>query len=266
MKRREFLKNSLLASSFLGLSCTSTPTGTAKASHQKREYYELRVYRLKEGGDRSLLDGYLQNAAIPAWNRLGISPVGVFTEKEPKEAAAVWVLIPYPTVEHFATASIKMSADPAYLSAGLQYLQTTKEKPGFERINSQFFIAFAEIPKIELPAYCREKRERMFEIRTYESYSEVKGQKKVDMFNNGEIQVMRDVGLGPIFYGQAIVGQDLPHLTYMLSAENDAAHKEHWGVFGKDPRWDKMKNDTQYADTVSRIRNWFLVPAPYSQI
>ena len=266
MKRREFLKNSLLASGFLGLSCTSTPTGSAKASPLKREYYELRVYRLKEGSDRSLLDGYLQNAAIPAWNRLGISPVGAFVEKEPKDGPAVWVLIPYPTAEHFATAASKLNADAGYLSAGAQYLQTTKEKPGFERINSQFFIAFAGIPKIELPPYCREKRERMFEIRTYESYSEAKGQKKVDMFNNGEIQVMREVGLGPVFYGQALVGQDLPHLTYMLSAENDAAHKEHWGKFGKDPRWDKMKNDPQYADTVSRIRNWFLVPTPYSQI
>ena len=86
------------------------------------------------------------------------------------------------------------------------------------------------------------------------------------MFDDGEIQVMRDVGLGPVFFGQALVGQELPHLTYMLSAENDAAHKEHWGKFGKDPRWDKMKNDPQYADTVSRIRNWFLVPTPYSQI
>src|SRR5678815_2376483 len=115
MKRREFLKNSLLASSFLGLSCSSMQTDVAKGSLKKQEYYELRVYRLKEGADRSLLDGYLQNAAIPAWNRLGISPVGVFVEKEPKEGPAVWVLIPYPTAEHFATASSKFNGDAAYL-------------------------------------------------------------------------------------------------------------------------------------------------------
>ena len=83
--------------------------------------------------------------------------------------------IPYPTAEHFATASSKLNADPAYLSAGAQYLQTTKEKPGFERINSQFFIAFAGIPKIELPPYCREKRERMFEIRTYRKLQRSQG-------------------------------------------------------------------------------------------
>ena len=266
MQRRQFLKNSILASGFLGLSCASTPSGSGKTAQKSREYYELRIYRLKEGGDRSLLDGYLQDAAIPAWNRLGISPVGAFVEKEPKDGPAVWVLIPYPTIEQFANAGARLAADPIYQAAGSHYLQTVKDKPGFERIESQFFIAFAGIPRIELPPYCREKRARLFEIRTYESYSELKALKKIDMFNNGEIQVMRETGLGPIFYGQALVGQSLPHLTYMLSGENDTAHKEHWGVFGKDPRWDKMKNDPQYADTVSRIRNWFVVPTPYSQI
>jgi hypothetical protein len=56
-----------------------------------------------------------------------------------------------------------------------------------------------------------------FEVRTYESYSEAKAQKKVDMFNNGEIEIMRDVQLGPIFFGQALIGSNLPHITYMLS-------------------------------------------------
>jgi hypothetical protein len=160
----------------------------------------------------------------------------------------------------------RLQADPVYRAAAASYLATAKDKPAFDRIDSQFFIAFSGIPKLEIPAYSREKRARLFELRTYESYSEAKGQKKVDMFDNGEIQVMRDTGLGPVFFGQALIGDDLPHLTYMLSAENEAAHKDHWAVFGKDPRWDQMKNDPQYADTVSKIRNWFLFPTAYSQI
>ena len=36
---------------------------------------------------------YLENAALPAWNRLGIKPVGAFTERDSKEAPAVYVLI-----------------------------------------------------------------------------------------------------------------------------------------------------------------------------
>ena len=77
---------------------------------------------------------------------------------------------------------------------------------------------------------------------------------------------MRSVGLGPIFFGQALIGPNLPHLTYMLSAESQDAHKNHWGAFGKHPVWNKLKNDPQYADTVSKITNRFLIPTPYSQI
>jgi len=106
----------------------------------------------------------------------------------------------------------------------------------------------------------------MFELRTYESYSESKAAKKVEMFNAGEVETMHEVGLAPIFFGQALIGSNLPHLTYMLSAENEEAHKQHWGAFGKHPVWMKLRDDPQYADTVSKITNWFLLPTTYSQI
>jgi hypothetical protein len=178
----------------------------------------------------------------------------------------VWVLRTFPSLEVFAQATARMSADPEYQKAGAEYLNSPKSNPAFERIDSWLMLAFAGLPKIELPAYCQEKKARMFELRTYESFSELKAIKKVEMFNAGEIDTMREVGLGPIFYGQAIIGSNLPHLTYMVSAENRDAHKKHWGAFGAHPTWDKLKNDPQYADTVSKIYNRFLVPTAYSQI
>ena len=153
------------------------------------------------------------------------------------------------------------------LDQGAQdYLQSPKTNPGFERIDSWLMLAFAGMPKLEQPDYSRDKKSRLFELRTYESHSEVKAVKKVEMFNSGEIELMRQVGLGPIFYGQALIGRDLPHLTYMLSAESEEAHKKHWDAFGKHPTWSKMKDDPQYADTVSKIANHFLIPTAYSQV
>jgi hypothetical protein len=127
-------------------------------------------------------------------------------------------------------------------------------------------VAFAGMPKLELPAYCRDKKPRLFELRTYESYSEAKAQKKVDMFNAGEIDTMREVGLAPIFYGQTLVGRDLPHLMYITSGENPDIHQQHWDAFGKHPVWTKLKGDPQYADTVSKSTKRFLVPTAYSQV
>ena len=276
MKRREFLKTSVTVSTLAGLSTASLGVSAAEsAGGAGREYYELRAYRLKNGASHELLDNYLEKAAIPAWNRLGIKPVGVFVQQERtgapagtevRDPSSVLVLIPYPSLESFASAGSRLNQDAEYLKAGAEYLQTPKSNPAFERIDSWLMLAFAGMPKLELAAYSREKKARMFEIRTYESYREVKALKKVEMFNSGEIDTMREVGLAPVFYGQALTGRDLPHLTYMLSAEDEEAHKKHWTAFGGHPVWNKLKNDPQYADTVSKISNRFLVPTAYSQI
>lgn len=260
MKRREFLSASIAAAALAKVSAF------AAAPASKQEYYELRAYRLNSSGDHELLDGYLEKAAIPALNRLGSSPVGAFVKAEPKNDPVVYLLIPFESLDAFAKSTTALPADSQYLSAGKEYLQTAKAKPGFVRIDSWLLRAFAGMPKLDLPAYSKEKKDRIFEIRTYESYSEAKALKKVDMFNSGEIEVMHEVGLGPIFFGQALTGPNLPHLTYMLSAENEDEHKKHWGKFGSHPTWDKMKSDPQYADTVSKIYNFILKPLPCSQI
>jgi len=266
MKRREFLKTSIAASSVAALGSASLSAVAAEPTSSNREYYELRIYHLKTGAKCDLLEGYLEKAAIPAWNQLGITPVGVFKEKEPKDAPAIYVLIPYPSLDSMTKAISRFGTLSGLDSVSQQYLDSPKATPGFDRIDSWLMLAFAGMPKLEQPVYSREKKDRMFEIRTYESHSEIKALKKVEMFNSGEIDVMREVGLGPIFYGQALLGSSLPHLTYMLSAENEAAHKKHWDAFGKHPVWDKLKNDPKYADTVSNIRNHFLIPTPYSQV
>jgi hypothetical protein len=266
MKRREFLKTSITASTVAGLGTASLSAIAAEPTSSNREYYELRIYRLKNGAKSDLLDGYLEKAAIPTWNQFGIKPIGAFKEKEPKDAPAIYVLIPYPSLDSIAKSISRFSTLSGLDSGSQQYLNSPKDSPGFDRIDSWLMLAFAGMPKLEQPAYSREKKERMFEIRTYESHSEVKALKKVEMFNSGEIDVMREVGLGPIFYGQALLGASLPHLTYMLSAENEEAHKKHWEAFGKHPVWKKLKDDPQYADTVSNIRNHYLIPTPYSQL
>lgn len=266
MQRREFLRTSLTASTLAGLGTAGLTLSAQGASDAEREYYELRVYRLKAGASSERLDGYLEHAAIPAWNRLGIKPVGVFTEKEPKDAPAVYVLIPYASPGVFAEAATKLLADPELQKAAANYLQAPKDNPAFDRIDSWFMLAFAGMPKLEQPAYSLERKPRIFEMRTYESHSELKALKKVEMFNSGEIELMRQVNLGPIFYGQVLVGANLPHLTYMLSAEDEQSHKKHFETFGKSPVWKKMSGDPQYADTVSKISTHILVPAAYSQI
>jgi hypothetical protein len=264
MKRRDFIKSSLTVSALAGAASAAL---TAAPAAKGQEYYELRAYRFKAGADHTLLDNFLEKAAIPGLNRLGFRPIGVFTEMEIKDnTPTVYVLIPYPSLEAFGTAWARLNADPEYQAAGKEYLQTPKANPGFLRIDSWLLLAFAGMPKLELPAYCKEKKPRIFEMRTYESHSELKALNKVEMFNAGEIDAMHEVKLGPIFYGQTLIGNGLPHLIYMLSAEDRETHKQHFADFGKHPTWQKLKADPQYAGNTSKTGGIFLVPTAFSQI
>lgn len=268
MQRRQFLKASLTASAVAAL---STPSSAAAAAanagpNGDREYYELRAYRLKPGAPSVLLETYLEKALISALNARGIAHVGVFTEPEAKDGPAVWVLIPHASLESVVNVTASLNRDPAVQAAGAEYLQSPKATPAFDRIDSWLLLAFAGMPKHAVPAGAATRAPRIFEMRSYESFSELKALKKMDMFNDGEIEVMKEVGLAPVFFAQALTGKDLPHLTYMMSATDRDAHKQHWAAFGKHPVWVKMRNDPQYADTVSKNTSRFLVPTSYSQI
>jgi hypothetical protein len=150
-------------------------------------------------------------------------------------------------------------------AAGEYFTSPSKANPAFDRIDSSLLLAFTGQPKLRLAA-ARNSPTRVFELRRYESYSEPKATLKIEMFNAGEIEVMHEVGLSPIFYGQALIGRDLPHLSYMTSGSDLDVHKEHWKAFGAHPTWTKLKNDPKYADTVSQITKRFLSPTAYSEI
>jgi hypothetical protein len=266
LDRRDFLKTSLAASAVAAIAGSKASAAEAPAS-SGRDYFELRSYRLKPGADHALLDSYLEKALIPALNARGIGAVGVFTEPDAKDGPAVWVLITHSTLDSVASVTAGINADPGVQAAGARYLTTpTKANPPFDRIDSWLHLAFAGLPRLAVPALATAGKPRIFELRTYESPTELKALNKVDMFNAGEIGVMQDLSLSPVFYGQTLVGRDLPHLTYMLCSPDMETHKKNWASFLAHPVWVKLKGDPQYADNVSKVISRFLVPAPYSQI
>jgi hypothetical protein len=266
INRRDFLKTSLAVSATAALAGAPASALEAGAS-TGRQYLELRAYRMKPGASHALLDGYLEKAFIPALNARGIAAVGVFTEPEAKDGPAVWVLIPHPSLESVGSVDAALNADPAVQAAGAEYLKgPAAASPAFDRIDSWLMLSFAGLPRLAVPALARAGKPRIFEMRTYESFSELKALKKIDMFNAGEIGVMQELNLSPVFYGQVLVGRDMPELTYMLCSPDIETHKKNWAAFGVHPTWVALKNDPQYADTVSHITSRFLVPAAFSQI
>lgn len=269
--RRQFVATTIAASA---AAATVAELGAQPAT--AREYYELRAYRLGAGAPTAALDAYFEKALLPALEKRGITSAGVFTELEvnkaaqtsaPKPRTPTWVLIPHPTLESFVGVSSDLNADPSVQQAGAAYLQAPKATPAFERIDTWLYIAFKGHPRMTVPDFATKRvPTRVFEMRDYESHSELKALAKIAMFDEGESEIMRTLGMSPLFFGQGLAGPNLPHLRYITSGPDLASHLDAWKKFGPDPRWMKMKDLPQYADSTSKNTARFLAPKPYSAI
>ncbi|UHG94315.1 NIPSNAP family protein [Spirosoma oryzicola] len=267
MKRRSFVKASLLTgsvSSFVNPLSQSIAPSDAHQS-QSPEFYELRIYSLKNGKQLTILNNYWQQAAIPALNRLGSKNIGVFTEYLPQGFTKLAVVIPFNSMDDYLKVSDQLAKDSAYQQAGADYLNAEATAPAYERIESSLLKALADMPRLEVPP----KKQRLFELRRYESHNETAGKKKIEMFNQGgEIAIFKRVGLTPVFFGETLIGPMRPNLTYMLTFDDMAEHDQNWRTFGGDPEWKKISSMPEYADAkiISNINRTFLVPTAYSQI
>ncbi len=230
------------------------------------EYYELRTYKIFDFEKQKIADEYLETALLPALTRQGVKQVGVFHNLKDENDHSIYVLIVWPALDALAQCNEKLGADSAYQEAAKPHTDRALKDGVFARIETRLLKAFSGMSNLELPAASTGGGKRIFELRLYESHTEEHARRKVNMFNDGEIQLMKDVELGPVFFGETIVGPLMPNLVYMLCAANEEDHKKHWKAFLDSPRWKAMKSLPQYKDTVSKIQNWLLKPAPYSKM
>jgi hypothetical protein len=264
MKRRLFVKTSLITS-VAGVIIPKINMAQETFKTGDRQFYELRVYTLKNERQQKLVEDYFKYAAIPALNRLGNKNIGVFTELKPVEQTKIYVLIPYNSLNDFLTVQDKLSKDAVYKEQGVPYLNAPATDPAYERIESSLLEAFTHMPKLQVP----EQKQRIFELRKYEHATESAGKKKLEMFNDaGEIDIFKQLGFKPVFFGETLIGELRPNLIYMVTFDDMAAHDSHWKAFGSDPEWKKISSIPDYADSklVSRITSTFLSPVACSQI
>lgn len=266
MKRREFLKTSLVASAAAATTTSIAHAAENSATAPEREFYELRRYHLRHGPMRARFDEYYKNIAVPAWNRAGVRAVGVFDVMIGPDQPTRFVLLPFQSASALNEAREKFEADEAVLKSEFTNLPPTD--PGYIRRQSSLLLAFTGLPKLEIPAQVAEKKSRLFELRTYEAHNRKANKKKVEMFNVGEIDIFRKTGLQPVFFGEGLIGPDLPSLTYLLVFDDMTARDKNWGTFVSYPDWKKLSATPGYTDAeiLTNITSVFLRPTGYSQV
>jgi len=268
MNRRAFVKTSMAAAAVAGMPNAPIQSLQEAARAKAREYYELRQYHVQSGRQQKLTDAFLKDALVPALNRLGIASVGVFNLTIGPVTPTFYVLMAAASVETLTTAEARLGQDAEYLKVGAPFLTAPADEPPLIRIESSLMVAFEGWPRLKLPAVTTEHKERVFELRTYESPNDQDHRRKVEMFNSGEYDVFEKAGFSQVFYGDVLVGSRLPCLTYMVGFTDLADRTAKWNAFREAPEWKKLSGSPRYAfeSIVSNITNLILSPTTYSQI
>src|SRR4028118_2270563 len=112
MKRRNFIKKSIITGSVASMIPLVNQAQVNKevAQNSNAEFYELRIYTLKNRRQQKMVEEYFQNAATPALNRSGSKNIGVFTEYLPQGNTKLFVLIPFSSLDDFLKMPDKMAA------------------------------------------------------------------------------------------------------------------------------------------------------------
>lgn len=261
MNRRELLKTGAAAAVAAG----AAGEGWSQASGSANHYYELRTYELRNDLKPARVGEFFERHFMPAMKRLGIGPVGCFSVISGQLSPALIVLIDHPSLAAMQTAHERMSADKEIAAAWKQF--ETAELP-YTRYESKLLRAFDAHPKIEIPPADEKRPARIFEMRTYESRNAFSLRDKITMFNQEEIKIFRDCGFAPVFFGEGVIGERLPHLTYMVGFDNMAAREKAWDTFRSNPDWARVRVKPGWTDAeaVSNSHTSFLRPTAYSQI
>lgn len=163
---------------------------------------------------------------------------------------------------------MRLRLDQEFLAAADAFWNAPEDSPAFERVESTLLIAFEGWPQLVLPPPTAQRGKRIFQLRTYESASDRDHVRKVRMFHQGEFDIFEQGGFWRVFFGDALIGPRLPHLTYMLSFSDLKELNDLWAAFQSNPQWKKLTASKEFSfePIVSNVTNLILSPTDFSQI
>jgi hypothetical protein len=250
---------------FMGAAASAGLAAVPAAAAQQNAFFELRYYHMRNGSQTQRTADFLSKHFLPAAERLGIGPLGFFSAVVAEGSPFILALTSYPSAAAFAGSMERMASDREFQHGFDEYNSATELS--YTRMENSLLRAFDYMPSIAQPP-AGSRPSRIFELRTYESNNVKAAQRKIRMFNEGEAAIFERLGMAPVFFGETLVGRNLPNLTYMLSFESMAARDKLWGAFGSDAAWQKLRAQPGYADAeiVSNISNAILRPLDFSPI
>ena len=209
----------------------------------------------------------MRESYLPGLHKKGINRIGVFKPLLNDTAAdkLIYVVLPLKTLQQLIALPEQLFNNKDFLQSGKEYLEAPYKNPPYTRMEKIVLKAFQLAPVMNLPQLIGPKKERIFELRSYESATEKLYHNKVKMFNEGgEITLFARLNFNSVFYAEVISGSHMPNLMYMTSFENIADRDAHWKTFGADPEWKKISSMPEYQNNVSKADITLMHAAEYS--
>jgi hypothetical protein len=276
MQRRDLFRTvgslGLSAAAMSGSLWAGRATAQTRSGGGKSSFFELRAYQLRVGPQVKPLHDFLGEVYVPLLNKLGVQPVGAFQLTFGPHMPTIYLLSPYESLGHYERVVAKLAEElPRQKAPAAQaILAATGSQPPYTRMETQLLRAFDSMPRLEPPPETAKREPRIFELRVYETPSDLGQSRKMEMFGPkmGELAIFRRVGLRPVLFASSVVGPRQPSFSYMLSFPDLAAREAAWKRFRDDADWQKLKLTPGYtdADIMSNITDYILTPTPYSQI
>ena len=266
MKKSVFFHR-IIPAALLFISVVLNGFGAGPEKPEKQQYYEIKIYRIADKMQEGKVDAYLKDVYLPAIHRAGIPVVGVFKPVEADTAFGklIYVLIPFSTVDEFIQLPGKLQKDQKYSADGKSFVDAAYNDPPYTRYESIFLKAFIGMPRFAVPKFATSPSERIYELRSYESATEAKAIKKIEMFNKGgEIKLFKSLSFNPVFFAEVLIGSHMPNLMYMTTFSDMKSHDDHWKAFGATDEWKKLSGMDEYKNTVSKANPYLLHPTSYS--
>ena len=247
MNRRKFITTTAAGSMVAPIASANSLNQNTLANN---EIYELRTYEMAWGGNQGALLSQLKGPETSYLRSQGAKDFLLFIEQGQSQPIKYWTLAVFPDFASYQQAIIGRSEE-SYLNQSKPYIEAGKT---YTRISSSLVYAIDGLKEMK-PLI---DNAGLFELRIYEGVNEDAVRRKINMFNNEELELFYKVDLNPVFFGDMVIGPYVPSLVYMLNYRDMEHRDSAWANFLEHPDWNTMKVKAEYSNTVSNIRRVFL--------
>jgi hypothetical protein len=264
LSRRQFLPALGLPAAASLFSGVSPALGSASGEQNKNPLVVARNYFLKSGSQPERLHDFLKKALLPQLAHSPMGPPIILDALIAAHMPQVMTLFGFRSVEQWRAAEEKLVGLSSYRDA-LEQWERGDDGP-YEEYSERLLDATPFSPP--LPTAQGNDQPRIFELRVYHSPTSRQLTALNERFEGKEIGIFHRSGIHPILYTNAVTGDHLPNLTYLIPFDSLAAREKAWAAFAADPEWVKVRAESvqKFGQITSVIEMSIWRATPYSPV